>query len=120
MMNDNFLNKIAEDIVSAKWMAFGDQEITPGPEDTVLTGEIPPRVPTTKSTDLNEAIFTATRSGASITSSTGELITSAALFTDTTSYSPNGDLLTSISIPGILQTTAFDLEVDWTVEVNRG
>ena len=119
MINNNLLNKIAEDMISPKWCAFGNEEITPAPDDTVLTGEILPRSSTTKSTDNNEANFTCTRSGAVVTQSSGDVITSVALFTDTSITFTNGELLTNVSIPGITQTTAFDIEVDWTIEVNR-
>ena len=121
MINDNFLNEIAkainsESYVVPSYITFGTSVISAAVTDTVLSGETGTRISATKTRSNNVITHNALKTGSTITSSTGTVIYSSAMFSALTS----GTLMTEIPISaGITHTTAFDIEVDWYVTIDR-
>jgi hypothetical protein len=121
MIPDVFLNEIAkainsESFVVPAYLAFGTDTLSALSSDTSLAGETGSRVLVTKSRSGNTISHNGLKTGASITSSTGTVLYSSALFSASTS----GVLCSEIPITaGLTHTTAFDIEVDWNIIINR-
>ena len=117
MINDILLNEIAADI-QGKISRFGITEtvFNPDPTDTTLSGELTGRTTMTNSRVNNAVTFTGIRSGASVIDTTnGDDWKGIGMFDASTS----GDLESSISTTGILQTTSFDVEVKLIITPQR-
>jgi tetrahydromethanopterin S-methyltransferase subunit E len=96
------------------YIAVGDTVMTALSSDTSLPGEYR-RTIATKVRAGNSVNHNVLITGAAITSSTGKYIYGAGML----SASSGGNLFTDVSVPGLLQTTAFDIEIDWGLTVNR-
>lgn len=112
-----FLNTMAaalaqETYVVPAYLAFGTSSISPSLTDTAIDGEVGDRSSLSNpSREDNEVTYTALRLAGDVVGSSGDNIKSLGLLTAAT----DGDLLTLRSLPGILQTTSFDIDV--TVKV---
>ena len=120
MINDTFLNEVTkainnESFTYPDYLGTGNLAITALSSDTSLTGETGDRLSTVKIRDLNTINYNVLKTGAGITEPTGEYLYSMALFSQVTA----GNMFTEVSLPGIIQTTSFDVEVDWYITVNR-
>ena len=117
MLNDTFLEEVAADIQS-KVTHFGITEtvFTPDPTDTSLGGELTGRTSMSNSRSGTAVTFTGIRSGASVIDTVnGDSWKGIGFFDASTS----GDLEAAISTTGIIQTTAFDVEVKIIVTPQR-
>lgn len=120
MITDIFLEQVASALASETftvpdYLTVGTEVITPAVTDTTLSGEIGPRVSSSITRTVNAVEFASIRSSTSVIDSTGDSLTSSALF----SASSGGDLFTSVVLPSITHTSTFDIEFDWTFTVNR-
>ena len=121
MITDVFLNEIAkamnaESYEVTNYLTFGTTVLSAVASDTSLSGETGSRLLTTKTRSDNSITHNALKTGATITSSTGTVLYSSALFSQAT----DGVLCTEIPIlAGLTHTTSFDIEVDWDIIVNR-
>lgn len=123
MINDEYLIDIAkalngETVTNVSYVGFGSTSMTITPTLTSIDGELLPRSSSTNSRDASPGnVFEAqgTKSGSSITSPTGVYLYSAALFNASTSGTPRA----VVSLPGLLQTTNFDVETIWDITISR-
>lgn len=83
--------------------------------DTSLSGEAGTRVSVTGTRSTATVTFNGIRTGASVSSSAGETLTGAGLL----SASSGGTLLSEITLPDLLHTTSYDIEVDWGFTFQR-
>jgi lactate dehydrogenase-like 2-hydroxyacid dehydrogenase len=84
--------------------------------DTVLTGEIGPRISLTGARTINAVAFSAIRTGASLVNpAMGDTLNASALMTAAT----GGYVNTAATHAGILQTTNFDVEFVYTLSYIR-
>lgn len=118
-LTDTFLNSMAGVIVGESFsipshVGFSSTAITINPTDTSLSGEHGDRVSVANSRTLNRVVFTGVRSGA-IASSSGDSLNSFGLF----SSSAGGNLYSEALVASLLQTSDFDVEVEWQVSVER-
>lgn len=118
MITDKFENNVAgliggEIATIPSHIIFSTSVITPNATDTALPSELDRSV-ATKSRITKNITFTAIRSG-SVASTGGDIINSLGLGTAPT----GGDLLGEAVVSSLLHTTAFDLQVDWLISVQR-
>ena len=121
MLTDKFLINIAKSINGETenhvgYVTFSSTVHTPDSTDTSVAGELGSRVTATgaRTSTGTEVTFNGLRSGA-VASSSGDDINLIGLF-DTAS---NGELEAEATVPSILHSDSFDLEVDWTINVQR-
>ncbi len=115
MIVNNFLNEAAkafnsESFVLPNYYAVSSSLSSAVATDTVLSGEFSTRIANTKSRTDSTNTYVATRTGA-LASTAGDTITGVAML----SASVTGTLMTELTVPSFLQTTAFDVE--WTTEI---
>lgn len=120
MINNEYLNDIAmalngEAISVISYAGFGETSTTITPTMTDIPDELLPRSSVSKSRTLNVLSIQSTKSGASILSSTGTNLNSAALFLASTGGTPR----VMVSLPNLLQTTNFDIETNWDITISR-
>ena len=120
MITDTFLKQMASALASESYtvpsyLTVGTEVITPATTDTSLSGEIGPRGSLSKTRTVNEVEFANIRSSTSVLESTGDTLTSTALF----SASTVGDMFSAIVLPSITHTSTFDIEFTWTFTINR-
>ena len=118
-LTDTFLNAIAgvingESFTPPSDIGFSSTAITIDGTDTSLPGEYGVRATASNSRTLNETVFSAVKPGATV-GSAGERLNSFGLFNATT----NGDLHSEALVSSLLQTSDFDVEVDWQINTNR-
>jgi len=82
---------------------------------TSISEEIGSREALTSSRVTNVVTYNNIRAGASVIASTGNDIRTIALMTAST----NGSVMTSLNVGGIVQTTAFDIDFDWSIRYKR-
>jgi len=117
---DNLLNDMAKTLIGDTFTApthgaWSSTAITIDPTDTTLSGEFGTRSTMVGSRILNEVTFTGLRTGASVTSSTGERLNSMGLF----NAASVGTLHSEALVTSVLHTSDFDVELDWIIKVNR-
>ncbi len=105
----------SESYTVPSYLTVGTEVITPATTDTSLSGEIGPRGSLSKTRTVNEVEFANIRSSTSVLESTGDTLTSTALF----SASTVGDMFSAIVLPSITHTSTFDIEFTWTFTINR-
>ncbi len=120
MIHDNLLIGVAKLLNSESYTVpshatFSTSDLTLSTDMSSFTGEIPTRIALTETRAVTVDTFVGIRSGAVVGSSAGETLYEAALFDAASS----GNLGAMASLPGILQTTNFDVEVNWDVSVER-
>lgn len=118
-LTDTLLNQLAgvvneESFTAPTHVGFSSTVIIIDPTDISLSGEYGNRVAVTGTRNLNEVNFSGVRSGA-VVSSSGDAINSYGLFNSSTA----GDLHSEALVTSVLQTTSFDIEVDWLVKITR-
>lgn len=107
-----FIN--GESTVIPGYVAFSEDSIIPDPTDTSLPSELD-RSSIAGSRIANTATFSAIRSGATATPSTGDFINSLGLL----NTSSGGTLFAEATVPDILHTSDFDFEVEWQITIER-
>lgn len=122
MITDTFLTQVAKAINSESYtvpnyLAVGTGTVTSvGTTDTALTGEIGTRASVTGSRANAQVLFSGIRSSTAVLNTTnGDAITNAGLLNGTSA----GTLMIGEVISGLTQTTAFDVQFDWYIEVQR-
>lgn len=119
-VTDSFLNEVAESFVTGtipvpSHVGFSNgTSIIVDPTSTSLQGEFGSRVAVTSNNTLNETTFSGIRSGAAASSS-GDSLNSFGLFT----ASSSGVLCAQAIITNLLQTSDFDVEVEWVIKAER-
>lgn len=118
VLTDVFLDEMAKAMNGESYtvgsdVAFSNDIIVPDATDTALPSEFD-RSSTTGSRTGNKVSFTAIRSGA-IASVGGDTVNSIGLLT----ASSGGNLLSEATVPSIVHTQTFDLEVDWQITIER-
>ncbi len=119
MITNIMLNAMAgvlngESPVLPNYLSVGTSTINASATDTALDGEVGSRFSTNKSRIDNVTSVSGIRSGVSVIDNiNGDSIKGVAFF----DISSNGNMLTVLSLPGLLQTTSFDIEfnVDYSV-----
>lgn len=119
-ITDNFLQEIAKLLNSESaslptHLGFGAGTVVISPTMTALSDEIGTRVSTSNSRVLEVVTFNGVRTGASLVSTDGDTLKSVGLFTAST----DGLLESAVSLPDLLQTTDYDLDVDFEFTVSR-
>jgi hypothetical protein len=119
MIVDNLLNEAAkafnnESFVLPNYYAFSSSITSVAVTDTVLSGEFGTRIANTKSRVDNINSYVATRAGA-LASTAGDAIFGVGML----SASSGGTLMTELTVPSFLQTTAFDVEWTTTLTFDR-
>lgn len=120
MINDEYLIDVAkalnaESISNISHSTFGSTSMTITPTLTSIDNELSTRQTITRSRTDNVVSHVSLKSGASVTSPTGEYLYTSALFTALTGGIPR----IAVSLPGLLQTTGFDIEGNWSITVSR-
>lgn len=120
MIIETFLEELAKAINSEGYsvpthMAEGSSTMTINTDTSVLTGEYPSRQAVSSSRVNNITTFNALRTGASVASSSGEVVYTFGLYDSSSS----GNLLTAVLASSILHTTSFDIDVDWDITIER-
>jgi hypothetical protein len=122
MITDTFLTQVAKAINSESYtvpnyLAVGTGAVTSiGTTDTALTTEIGLRSAVTGSRANSQVLFSGIRSSTVVVNTTsGDVITNAGLLNGTST----GTLMVGEVISGLTQTTAFDVQWDWYIEVKR-
>ncbi len=118
MLHVDWLEEVAKSISSESFVvpshaAFSTTDLTLDPAMTSFDGEVEDRATMSLSRIQNVVSITGIRSGAEVSSSSGETLYETALF----SASSGGTLLSMESLPGILHTTSFDVETNVDVFV---
>ena len=88
--------------------------MTVATDSSSLLGEYTSRDSTTGSRSSFTTTFSGLRSGTAIGSS-GEVIYTAGMYDS----SSGGNLMTAVLMPSVLQTSSFDINVDWQFTVGR-
>ena len=119
MITDTFLINFAKNINGESstrpgYITFSSDVVTPSATDTTIPNELGTRSSVTGSRVSNQVTFNGIRTGA-VASSGGDYINVMGLFSSATS----GELLTEATVPNVLHTDNFDLEVDWTITFER-
>jgi hypothetical protein len=119
MIVNAFLNEAAkafsnESFVIPNYYAFSSSLSSVSSTDTSLSGEFSTRVANAKSRVDNTNTYIAVKSGA-LASTAGDTITAVAML----SASSGGTLMTELTVPSFLQTTAFDVEWTTTITFDR-
>jgi len=120
MITDTFLNRIAglingESVNIPSSAAFSSDVITAAATDTSLPSELDnPRLSVSKSRVLNTTTYSFVRSG-TVVGSSGDYLNAVALIDSAT----DGFVLSETSVPSLLQTSSFDVSVDWKITVER-
>jgi len=121
MITDLFLNEVAkalnnESYVVCNYITYGTDILSALSSDTSLSGETGTRSLVTRARTANVINHNHLKTGSIITNPTGIELQSLALFDALTV----GTLLTEAPIaPSIIQTTTFDIEIDWGITINR-
>jgi len=121
MINDNLLTNLAkglnsESFLVPSFLARGTDVITVSATATELDGEIGDRDTLSGSREDNIVTFNGLISGANVQdTANGDNLKGLALLTAVT----DGELHIELSLPGLLQTTAFDIDTDWVLTVDR-
>lgn len=119
MITNNFLDEAAkafnnESFVLPNYYAVSSSLASVASTDTSLSGEFGTRVATTKSRSTNTTSYVGISSGAGA-STDGDTIAGVALLSATS----GGTLMTELTVPSFLHTTAFDIEWTTTITFNR-
>ena len=120
MITDTFLNTMAalingETSTIPAYNSWSSTAITLDPTDTELTGEFGSRTSISNQTRTNNAVlWESIRVGATI-GSAGDRINSMGLNDTSTA----GNLFAEALVSSLLQTSDFDLELNWRVQVER-
>lgn len=119
MINDQLLVEAAkaiavESYVMPAYVVWGSTAITESTTSTTLSGEAFSRNSLTDSRTLNAVSWTGLKTGA-LAASGGDVIRAAAL----NSASTSGTHLSEKLLSSILHTTAFDIEIVWTITTSR-
>ena len=121
MRTDQFLNEIAkafnaESFVYPSYMLVStDSAYTPAVTDTSVPGEVGSRFSITRSRSNNVVTISGIRSGAVVTSTSGDVLYA---YGDNSAIS-SGTLTGVASLPSLTHTTSFDLEFQNQITVNR-
>lgn len=120
MINDTWLNEMAKSVNGESFVTPAFATVVTGTQsfavtDTTMTGEKGARFSLTKSRASNVVNASGTRTSASVTQVTGDTLTGFGVF-DTIS---SGTLLSQITLPSLVQTTAFDIQFDTAVSFTR-
>lgn len=118
-LTNTFLNETIKLVVGVEMtppshIAFSSTVIDMNPASTTLVGEYGPRSETNNTHSLNEATFSAIRSGA-LPGSSGDTINSFGLL----SSSSDGLLYAQGLVSSLLHTSDFDVEVEWRIRLDR-
>ena len=120
MIVNTFLERIAglingETALIPTYAAFSSDSITADATDTSLPSELDsPRLSITKSRSGTTTTYSFVRSGSAI-GSDGDTLNAVAIIDSAT----GGYVLSEVSVPSLLQTSDFDVEVDWKITVER-
>ena len=120
MINDNILENcanafIGETFIYPTHMLISTSTANVTASMTVIDGEIGTRGTLNFDTNDNVATYNYLRSGSSVLASTGDDLGTLGLMSDST----GGEVMTALNVSGILQTTNFDVDIDWDVRWNR-
>ena len=120
MITDLFLENMGkalnnETFVVPGYLAYGTDTIVASPTDTVISGEIGSRIETFNTRVDAEVTLNGIRTGASVVQSTGDTLRASGILSAET----GGVLGSIVALPGLIQTTSFDIETDWTIEFTR-
>jgi hypothetical protein len=119
MIVDNFLGEAAkafnnESFVLPNYYAYSSSLSSVSATDTSLSGEFGTRTANTKSRTDNTTTYVATRTG-TLASTSGDTIAGIGML----SASSGGTLMTELTVPSFLHTTAFDVEWTTTITFSR-
>ena len=120
MITDTFLSELAKDLngesaLVPSWLAFGSDVIVPNAGSTDLAGDYTERFALTGSRSSNSVTVSGIRLATDVLSSSGDVLNAAALF----SASSGPTLLAETTLSSILQTSAYDIEIDWKITFSR-
>lgn len=121
MITNTFLDRIAgllngESVLIPAYAAFSSDVITATTVMTSLPSELDdPRLSVGKTRSGTTVTYSFIRSGA-VVGSSGDYLNAMALIDSLT----GGYVLSAVTVPSLLHTSAFDVEVDWKVTVRRG
>jgi hypothetical protein len=123
MINDKYLEQCArafngESFSKPTHLLVSTNDITLSSTlaTTAITGEIGTRGALTSDRDDNVVTFNFLRSGVNvINTATGDDIKTIMLLTAVT----GGDIMTGLNVGGLLQTTNFDIDIDWQIRWTR-
>jgi hypothetical protein len=121
MILDNFLNEVAKALAGSSYvypayLTVGTGTTALSTSSTALSGEVgDARRSMTITRSANVVDFSAVRPGSDVNSSSGEYLNELGIFSALTS----GTMLSALSIPSLLQTTAYDIEISGSFTVNR-
>lgn len=121
MINDNFLTEMSKALASESYdvpayAAWGSTVLTVSATSTSLSGEYGARSALSDSRDGIEVAFSGLRTGASVSSSSGDVLNGISL----NSASSGGTHLSEVLLSSIIHTTGFDITVDWRITTIRG
>lgn len=116
LLNSMAAALVQDTYIVPAFMAFGTSIITPSITDTIIDGEIGDRVNLSNPIRTNNEVeYTALRLAGDVGDTTnGDNIRSIGTLTTETS----GDLLSLVALPGILQTTNFDIDTTLKIIFN--
>lgn len=119
MILDTFLTEMAKNIngetnVVPSHLTYATVTNVVSSGMTSITGEIPVRLVATKARNNTITTLTATRPAASA-SAEGQPLVNISLWSALT----QGTVLSSVSLPTVLQTTSFDVYAEYSIEVAR-
>lgn len=119
MILDTFLTEMAKNIagesnVVPSHLTYATVVNTVSSGMTAITGEIPTRLVATKTRSNTITTLTATRP-ASAANAAGQPLVNISLWSALT----QGTVLSSVSLPTVLQTTSFDVYAEFSIEVAR-
>lgn len=122
MIHDNFITGLAKLLNGESFTLPADGTyststltLSTDMASSSFTGEVPSRIAITGARAGDTITWTYLRSGATVGSSSGETLQETALFDAVSS----GNLLLMNTLPSILQTTTFDIEVNWSLTVDQ-
>lgn len=121
MILDTFLNENAkafagESFVTPAYVAVGTGTAAITSTSTALSGEVgDARGALSLSRTANVIEFSGIRSGTGVNTSSGEYLNEIGIFSAVTS----GIMLSAITIPSILQTTTFDIDISGSFTWSR-
>lgn len=119
MINDNFLTAIAKVMNSESTnmpshLAYGSSTMTIETDSSSLTDEYSNRDSVSGSRSGTVVTFNGLRSG-TVAGSAGDTLYTVGLY-DSVS---GGNLMSAVLTASILQTTSFDIDIDWQFSITR-
>lgn len=104
-----------ESYVTPAYLTVGTTVVTAAITDTSISGEVGSRLLATKSRNSYTISYNNIRLATVVTNPTGDSINSVGLLSASTA----GTLFTVNTLPAMVQTTAYDIELTQTITVGR-